>query len=264
MTKSELVAEFMKAAVGGVSKAQLLRTFRDCYGCSHDEIAEITRLCSFRTRPKNIDYGWFYKAPITTNGNRIYYPFTQIYTYDNILSQEECQEFTALIDTKLRPSTVSDETDSCLVSDYRTSQTSDLHYFDHPLYLTLDRRITNIMGLNSFLGEIMQAQKYETGQYYKEHWDFFAPTTKEYKVYCEWMGQRTWTAMVYLNDVEEGGETYFKHLKLRVKPKQGTLIAWNNLYKNGIPNLKTMHEACPPISGEKYVITKWFRSWSLI
>jgi len=78
------------------------------------------------------------------------------------------------------------------------------------------------------------------------------------------MGQRTWTSMIYLNDVEEGGETYFKHLKLNVKPKQGMLIAWNNLYKNGMPNFKTMHEALPPISGKKYVITKWWRSWQLI
>jgi prolyl 4-hydroxylase len=119
-------------------------------------------------------------------------------------------------------------------------------------------------GLYPFLGETMQAQKYEIGQYYKEHWDFFNPITEEYKTYCEWMGQRTWTAMIYLNDVKEGGETYFKHLKLRIKPKKGTLIAWNNLYRNGLPNMKTMHEACPPVSGPKYVITKWFRSWSLI
>ena len=29
------------------------------------------------------------------------------------------------------------------------------------------------------------------------------------------MGQRTWTTMIYLNDVEEGGETYFKYLNLK-------------------------------------------------
>lgn len=264
MINHEHVAEFMKSAVGGVSKAQLIRTFRERYNLDHDDIGQIMRLCSFRAKPNHIDYKEFYNAKITKTGNRIFYPFTQIYTYDNFLTEDECREMMQLIDSRLRPSTVSDENDSCLVSDYRTSKTSDLHYFDDPLYLSLDRRIVDTLGFYNFLGEIMQAQKYEPGQYYKEHWDFFMPTTKEYKIYCEWMGQRTWTAMVYLNDVEEGGETYFKHLKLNVKPKQGTLIAWNNLYKNGLPNLKTMHEALPPISGNKYVITKWFRSWSLI
>ena len=261
---SYLVAEFMRCAVGGVSKAQLSRTFKERYGCSDQDIKQIIHLCSFRAKPDKIDYKKFYELPITKKASRIYYPFTQIYTLDNFLSAEECLQFRKIIDTRLRPSTVSDPEDGCMVSDYRTSKTADLHYFDDPFYLEVDRRITNIIGVGPFLGETMQAQKYEPGQYYKEHWDFFMPTSPEYKVYCEWMGQRTWTAMVYLNDVKEGGETFFKHLKLRMKPKEGTLIAWNNVYKNGIPNLKTMHEACPPINEEKYVITKWFRSWALI
>lgn len=264
MISNQLVAEFMKSAVGGVSRTQLIRTMKERHGLEDGEIEQVIHLCSFRSRPPQIDYKKFHAAKITKTADRIFYPFTQIYTYDNILTKDECEGLMQLIDTRLRPSTVSDDSDSCLVSDYRTSQTSDLHYFDDPLYLELDRRIVDTLGLYSFLGEIMQAQKYEPGQYYKEHWDFFMPTTKEYKIYCEWMGQRTWTAMVYLNNVEEGGETYFKHLNLRVKPKQGMLVAWNNLYKNGLPNLKTMHEACPPISGNKYVVTKWFRSWSLI
>jgi prolyl 4-hydroxylase len=110
----------------------------------------------------------------------------------------------------------------------------------------------------------MQGQRYALGQYYKQHCDYFKPLTKEYKTYCEWMGQRTWTFMIYLNDVEEGGETYFKHLKLKIKPEQGTAVIWNNLYRNGLPNPKTLHEALPPVSGKKYIITKWFRSWSLV
>ena len=72
------------------------------------------------------------------------------------------------------------------------------------------------------------------------------------------------TAMLYLNDVKEGGETYFKYLNLRIKPERGKLLFWNNLYPMGIPNYKTMHEACPPVDQNKYIITKWFRSWPLI
>ena len=52
------------------------------------------------------------------------------------------------------------------------------------------------------------------------------------------MGQRTWTTMIYLNDVEEGGETYFKYLNLKIKPKKGLLIGWNNLYINGFLTIK--------------------------
>jgi len=264
MTESILLREYMKSAVGGVSKQQLHRTFRDIHGCTDEELEQIEKLCSFRAKPDKIDYKKFYHIPLTLKAKRIFYPFTQVYTLDNFLSKGECTNLMALIDTNLRPSTVSDEKDTCKVSNYRTSKTSDLHYFQDPFFLSIDRRISEWMGLHPFLGETMQAQRYEPGQYYKEHWDFFTPHTKEYKVYCSWMGQRTWTSMIYLKDVEEGGETYFKHLNLRIKPKRGMLLAWNNLYKNGIPNLKTMHEACPPVSGNKYVITKWWRSWQLI
>ena len=264
MLTPEHVAEFMRAAVGGVSKAQLIRTFRENYGFDHDEMRQILNLCSFKSGPKDIDYGYFYNLIVTKKAEKILYPFTQIYTKEDFLSESECSEIIEHIVKKVRPSTVSDPHDMCTVSDYRTSKTADLSYFEDAIYLDLDQKISEFMGLDQFLGETMQAQMYEPGQYYKEHWDFFMPTTQEYKIYCEWMGQRTWTTMIYLNDVEEGGETYFKHLKLKLKPKRGTLVTWNNLYKNGLPNLKTMHEAKPPISGNKYIITKWWRSYSLI
>lgn len=264
MFTADHVAEFMRAAVGGVSKAQIIRTFRENYGFNDDEMHQIMQLCSFKARPKQIDYGYFYNLFNTKKAKRIYYPFTQLYIQEDFLSEKECSEIMEHIDNRVRPSTVSDPGDMCIVSDYRTSKTADLHYFEDIFYLELDRKISEFMELDPFLGETMQAQRYEPGQYYKEHWDFFMPTTQEHRIYCEWMGQRTWTTMIYLNDVEEGGETYFKHLKLRIKPKRGTLITWNNLYKNGLPNLKTMHEACPPISGNKYIITKWWRSYSLI
>ena len=264
MPESRLAAEFMRGAVGGVSKAQLIRTFKEQYSLTDLEINQIIELCRFKKKPKQVDYGTFYNCVTREKAQQIYYPFTQVYAKCDFLSQEECDRLKGIIDANLRPSTVSDPKDACVVSDYRTSKTADLHYFEDNFYLQIDRKISDFMGLSPFLGETMQAQRYEPGQYYKEHWDFFSPTSPEYKVYCEWMGQRTWTTMIYLNDVEEGGETYFKHLKLRIKPQRGLLLAWNNLYRNGLPNLKTMHEACPPISGNKYVITKWWRSWPLI
>jgi prolyl 4-hydroxylase len=264
MSDTMLAADLMKAAVGGVSKAQITRTLTATHGCTEADVERIISLCNFKSKPKYIDYESFYNLPVTKKAQRIFYPFTQVYTQENFLTAAECTDLIEIINATLRPSTVSDPKDACTVSDYRTSKTSDLHYFANPFFLDIDKKISEFMELGPFLGETMQAQKYDPGQYYKEHWDFFMPATKEYKVYCDWMGQRTWTSMIYLNDVQKGGETYFKHLNLKIKPKQGTLITWNNLYKNGLPNPKTMHEACPPVSGPKYVITKWWRSWSLI
>ena len=264
MTVEDLVKYFMEASISGASKTQVRRKFKELYNLNDAQIDKLQKLSKFNEKPRKINYKHFYKNSITTKAQRIYFPFTQIYKKENFLTELECDQLILMISRDLRPSTVADDGDNCLVNDYRTSKTSDLNYFKDPFYLNIDKKISNLMNLEPFFGETMQAQKYEVGEYYKEHYDFFSPFNHEFKTYCEWMGQRTWTTMVYLNDVEEGGETYFKYLNLKIKPKKGLLIAWNNLYINGFPNYKTMHEALPPLKDSKYIITKWWRSWSLI
>jgi len=260
----QLAMDLTKAAVSGVSKTQAASFLKKTHDISDDEFKKLLQICNFKTKPPRIDYNYFYNLPVTQKAKQFSYPFTQIYTCEEFLSPGICKALINLVDSRLRPSTVSNPTDDSVVSDYRTSQTADLNYFESDALMRLDQLITEYVGIKPFLGETLQSQKYSPGEYYKEHCDFFFPLTKEFKTYTEWMGQRTWTFMCYLNDVEEGGETYFKHLNLKIKPKQGMAVIWNNLYKNGLPNPKTLHEALPPISGNKYVITKWFRSWSLV
>ena len=55
---------------------------------------------------------------------------------------------------------------------------------------------------------------------------------------------------LYLNDIEEGGETEFLYQSLRVKPKQGTLVLWPSGYTH-------IHRGNPPLSEEKYIVTGW-------
>jgi hypothetical protein len=57
-----------------------------------------------------------------------------------------------------------------------------------------------------------------------------------------------WT--LYLNDVEEGGETEFLYYSKRVKPKTGTFILWPASFTH-------THRGNPPLSNTKYIITGW-------
>ena len=264
MFEQDPAMEMMRAAVCGVSKTQAIKYLKTKYNVDNQEIQQIIKICGFNPAPQKINYDKFYNLPVIKKAEQIRYPFTQIYTVKNFFSKDDCSELIERIDARVRPSTVSNPKDEQITSAYRTSSSADFPYYIDSFCLKIDRKITNYMEISPFLGETLQAQRYAPGQYYKKHCDYFTPCTKEYKTYTEWMGQRTWTFMCYLNDVEEGGETFFKHLKLKVKPQQGMAVIWNNLYKNGLPNYKTLHEACPPVSGSKYVITKWFRSWSLI
>ena len=63
---------------------------------------------------------------------------------------------------------------------------------------------------------------------------------------------RAFVFSVYLNDIEEGGETEFLHQATRVKPKTGRIAIW----PAGFPYL---HRGNPPLSGKKYILTSWLR-----
>ena len=63
-------------------------------------------------------------------------------------------------------------------------------------------------------------------------------------------GRRILAHMMYLNDVEEGGETEFLYLSKRFKPRKGTLLIWPAGFTH-------THRGNPPISGDKYVATGW-------
>ena len=250
MTVEDLVRHFIEASISGASKTQVIRKFKETYNLDNNQLKKLQILASFKEKPKKINYKEFYKNKITRKAQRIYYPFTQLYKQENFLSDIECNQLISMISSSLRPSTVADQGDTCLVNSYRTSKTSDLNYFTNPFYLNIDKKIANFMNLEPFFGETMQAQKYEVGEYYKEHYDFFSPFNHEFKTYCEWMGQRTWTTMIYLNDVKEGGETEFLYQLKRIKPKKGTICIFPAGYTH-------VHRGNTPFSGEKYIMTGW-------
>jgi hypothetical protein len=61
---------------------------------------------------------------------------------------------------------------------------------------------------------------------------------------------RAFVFSIYLNDVEEGGETEFLHFSKRVKPKKGRIVIWPAAFPY-------VHRGNPPLSGEKYLLTSW-------
>ena len=67
-----------------------------------------------------------------------------------------------------------------------------------------------------------------------------------------WHGHnRTLAWMLYLNDIEEGGETEFLYQQLKIKPKRNTFVIWSGSFTH-------LHRGNPPISGTKYILTGWF------
>lgn len=196
------------------------------------------------------------------NGKKIDTNKIEIYTIDNFLSKEECQNIINMSKNNFVESTViaGDNNKKTLNFNFRSSKTCytpHLSNLNKEYLNTIDDKICNEIGINNKFSESIQIQYYEKNNEFKLHRDYFFD-----KENIEIQGQRTWTFMIYLNDVEHGGATYMKCINTRFQPKEGMALVWNNLNKDGTPNPLTLHSGEPVLSGEKYIITKWFREKS--
>jgi prolyl 4-hydroxylase len=184
-----------------------------------------------------------------------------IFVVRDFLTQKECDALVDRIDADRQPSTVLGQFPD---PDYRTSDSCNMDPYD-PTVKAIEAKITDLMGINPTQGETIQGQRYAVGQQFKAHHDFFHPTEPYWDDMQKSGGQRTWTAMMFLNDVEAGGHTFFPNAGVKISPRKGNLLTWNNMDELGEPNHQSLHQGMPVESGVKYIITKWYREgvWAM-
>ena len=118
-------------------------------------------------------------------------------------------------------------------------------------------KIERVTGIPEGNYESFQILEYQPGQFYKTHHD----STKRV---VNPAGQRILTFFLYLNDVEEGGETYFPQLGLSVAAEKGKALVWPSV-DDANPDLwdrRTYHEAKPVVKGVKYAANHWIHNYS--
>lgn len=179
----------------------------------------------------------------------------EIFLLRDALSSAECSALIALIDANRMPSTLmAGDVDRA----FRTSETCNLDRLNGHV-TAVERKITELSGIDRKYGEVLQGQRYAVGQEFKPHHDYLRTTAAYWDAQKKIGGQRTWTFMIFLNVPEKGGETFFPLIDLVIPPRTGTLVAWNNLDFNGNPNPSSLHQGKPVISGTKYIVTMWYR-----
>jgi len=101
--------------------------------------------------------------------------------------------------------------------------------------------------------EFIQIVKYTENQYYVDHTD----TSGSYLQFPQ--GHRVYTLFLYLTDVEEGGETHFPKLDLKVKPKKGAAVLWANVNEANPREIaaKSLHAGLPVQKGLKIAANMW-------
>ena len=169
----------------------------------------------------------------------------------NFLTSEECKIVIQDIETDNIDSTVTGSNDN-----FRQSKTK------HFMKLKwLDEKFHDFMGSKESFSEGTQGTMYNPGGFFKIHGDYFNHSAIEENLVWDYSirGQRTWTALLYLNTSKDGGgKTSFPHLIQTFTPEEGTLVCWYNLLPNEDINKNTEHIA-EPVKSVKFVVQKWYR-----
>ena len=180
---------------------------------------------------------------------------------NQFLKPEECAELIAAGEKKLIPATgMNAVTGKAEITSYRKAETSFFRIAETPLIDDIEHRIAGVINEPIENGEGMQVIKYKPGGYYKFHYDAFNAALPGDKNMIDRHGNRKWTFIAYLNTVENGGETYFPNINLKIKPELGKAIFWNNIKDDGTIDPHSHHSGEPVGEGlEKWIVTKWVR-----
>ena len=132
-------------------------------------------------------------------------PHAQLFVCQNFLSDADCQLLIDIIDADAQPSSLYKGTER---EGFRTSYSCNVDPYD-PDIERIEYAISDLLGLENTHSEVLQGQRYNEGQQFKDHHDYFHISENYWQLEALNGGQRSWTAMVYLNEPEEGGATAF-------------------------------------------------------
>ena len=185
-----------------------------------------------------------------------------IQVIDDFLKDDEIEEILRLSKGRLKRATVFAK-NGIEESDVRTSTTCFSNINNNPKLQNLRKRVSKLTGIPSDFQEDLQIVHYEGGEYYKAHFDDCWEDSPACKADHKRGGHRMKTALMYMNDVEEGGETEFPALGIRVKPKKGRLALFTPVMKDEndaiVNHPCSLHAALPPTRGKKMSTTIWSR-----
>lgn len=184
----------------------------------------------------------------------------EVMVIDHALSDEECDELIRLSRPKLAQSTTVDRVTGA--EEVIRDRSSEGTYFmrgENALVARIEQRLSELTATPIENGEGLQILHYAAGAEYKPHFDFFEPEHAGSATHLEKGGQRVSTTVLYLNDVEAGGETIFPEIPLAVTARKGSAVYFSYFDADGSLDRLTLHGGAPVRSGEKWIATKWVR-----
>jgi prolyl 4-hydroxylase len=170
--------------------------------------------------------------------------------FDCLMTLAECAYLIHVAEDLFRPSMVYDREGRGIPDAIRTSDGAGFDWLlEDPAIHALNRRIAKATGTAYDQGEPLQVLRYAPSQEYKPHFDFLEGVENP----------RPWTALVYLNEGYEGGQTAFVETDLQVRGRTGDVLVFRNEGSGGLKEPLAKHAGMPVTSGTKYLATRWIR-----
>ncbi|PNW76919.1 hypothetical protein CHLRE_11g481200v5 [Chlamydomonas reinhardtii] len=202
------------------------------------------------------------------------------FIHHHFLTPEEADHLVGIGSKRVSRSLVVDaQTGQSRLDDIRTSFGAAFGRGEDPVIAEIEERVAEWTHLPPEHQEPMQILRYVDGQKYGAHWDWFDDPVHHAAYLAE--GNRYATVVLYLSDVEYGGETNLpladaidpeaqspKGLSpcasawgISVKPKKGDALLFFDMDIMGsVGDRRTLHTACPAIRGTKWTATKWIHN----
>ena len=167
------------------------------------------------------------------------------------VSRAECLHLAGIANALLEPAVVVDPaTGRAVPHPVRTSHNATIGPAQETLPVAaINRRLAALTGTALDAGEPLQVLRYAPGQQYRLHSDALPGVANQRRV----------TAIAYLNDGFEGGETDFPAIGLRVRPVAGDVLLFHSILPGGGADPRARHAGLPVTRGVKWVATRWIR-----
>lgn len=169
-----------------------------------------------------------------------------------LLASEECAYLIERAEPLLEPSFVDDPVTGRGKPDpIRTSHGAGfVPHAEDLVVQAINRRLALASGTAVHHAEALYVMRYTPGQEYKPHHDALAGLRN----------QREWTAIAYLNNDYDGGETVFPKLSISIRAEPGDVLIFRNIDGDGDPDPRMHHAGLPVTRGAKWIATRWIRT----
>eukprot|EP00197_Chlamydomonas_leiostraca_P012157 CAMPEP_0202866880 /NCGR_PEP_ID=MMETSP1391-20130828/8409_1 /ASSEMBLY_ACC=CAM_ASM_000867 /TAXON_ID=1034604 /ORGANISM="Chlamydomonas leiostraca, Strain SAG 11-49" /LENGTH=388 /DNA_ID=CAMNT_0049546867 /DNA_START=81 /DNA_END=1247 /DNA_ORIENTATION=- len=198
------------------------------------------------------------------------------YVYHNFLTPEERAHMVRIAAPLLKRSRVSGANGTGVIDEIRTSYGMFINRLQDPIIERIEKRISLVTHVPVSHQEAIQVLRYTKGQTYRAHYDSGAEKGGHGPQF------RLATFLMYLSDVEEGGETAFPmgskwadpDMPARLKeqgvkfsdcaeghvaynPKAGDAVLFYSFHTNVTMDSAAMHTGCPVVKGIKWAAPVW-------